>query len=86
MISEEEQMRIALEEQDSWQTVSSKKDRRKGGKANESNDVSTTSEASTEHLRANGSSQQPFANGTLKTSEGSNRYAIVAQDENTWEP
>ena len=86
MISEEEQMRMALEEQDSWQTVSSKKDRRKGGKANESNDVSTTSEASTEHSRANGSGQRPFANGTLKTSEGLNRYVIVAQDENTWEP
>lgn len=86
MISEEEQMRMALEEQDSWKTVSSKKDRRKGGKVNESNDVSTTSEASTEHSRVNGSAQGLLTNGASKTNESSNRYAIVAKDENTWEP
>jgi hypothetical protein len=85
MISEEEQLRMALEQQDSWKTVSSKKERRKGGKVNESNDVSTTSEASIEHSRVHGSAQRTSANGILKMNESSNRFAIVDQGDDPWE-
>ena len=88
MMAEEEQMRRALEagQEDSWRTVSSKKDKRKGGKVGESNDVSTTSEASTEHSRVNGSTHGGSVNGTLKSNESSNRFAIVDQeDDGTWE-
>jgi type II secretory pathway pseudopilin PulG len=85
MISEEEQLRIALEEEDSWRTVSTKKEKRKGGKASESKDVSTTSEASVEHSRVNGSAQRPSTNDALRRNESSNRYAIVDQDDGTWE-
>jgi hypothetical protein len=85
MISEEEQLRMALEEQDTWKTVSSKKDKRKGGKVSESNAISTTSEASIEHSRLNGSAQRPNANGNLKSKESSNRYAIVDQSDDPWE-
>jgi hypothetical protein len=85
MISEEEQLRMALEEQDTWKTVSNKKDKRKGGKVNESNDVSTTSEASIERSQLNGSAQRQSANGNLKSNESSNRYAIVDQGDDPWE-
>src|SRR2546423_2092916 len=85
IVSEEEQMRLLQDEQDPWKTVSSKKDRRKGGKVAESKDVSNTSEASVEPSRANGSVRGPSGNGALKTIESSNRYAVVEQDDSTWE-
>ena len=86
MMSEEEQLKMALEEQDPWMTVSSKKDKRKGGKTGESKDVSTTSEASLNPSRANGSKQRPSTNGVVKRNETSNRYVFDNEREATWEP
>ena len=77
---------MALEEQGPWMTVSSKKDKRKGGKTGESKDVSTTSDASLNPSRANGSKQRPSTNGVVKRNETSNRYVFDNEGEATWEP
>ena len=84
VVSEEEQMRMLQDQEDSWMTVPSKKDKRKGAKGVESN-VSTTSEASVEPSRTNGNVQRPGMNGALQRAESSNRYAAVEQDDSTWE-
>ena len=84
VMSEEEQMRMLQDQEDPWKTVSSKKDRKKGAKVGESK-VSTTSEASVEPSRMNGSVQRPNTNDALKRIESSNRYAAVEQDDTTWE-
>jgi len=77
---------MALEEQDPWMTVSSKKDKRKGGKTGESKAVSTTSEASLNPSPANGFKQRPGTNGVVKKNEASNRYVFGDEGEATWEP
>ena len=84
VMSEEEQMRMLQDQEDSWMTVSKKKDKKKTAKVGESN-VSTTGEASLEPSRTNGAVQRPGTNRALKRMESSNRYAAVEQDDSTWE-
>ena len=86
MMSEEEQLKMALEEQDPWMTVSSKRDKRKGGKTGESKAVSTTSEASLNPSRGNGSKQRRSTNGAVKRNETANRYVFDDEGEAAWEP
>jgi hypothetical protein len=86
MMSEEEQLKMALEEQDPWMTVSSKKDKRKGGKTGESKAISTTSEASPNPSRVNGLKPRPSTNGAVKWNETSNRYVFDDEGEAAWEP
>lgn len=86
MMSEEEQLKMALEEQDPWMTVSSKKDKRKGGKTGESKTVSTASEASLDPSRASGLKQRPSTNGVVKRNETANRYVFDDEGEAAWEP
>ena len=84
VMSEEEQMRMLQDQEDSWMTVSNKKDKKKPAKVGESS-VSTTSEASLEPSRTNGAVQRPGTNRALERMESSNRYAAVEQNDSTWE-
>ena len=77
--SEEEQMR-RIRQEDAWTTVANKKEKKKGG-ANPAggNEVDTTSEASAEAARPNGTTKKPaLSNGLAKKIESSNRFHSVA--------